>query len=94
MMAAIIVDGKPVCLKHDFEGMTLEYFWDFITNEFIPAYKNELSADEIAQVEKDIKNKQSRIYIISDGGLKHTLIYVNPFIIFSKHIADYEFDGL
>lgn len=47
MMAAIIVDGKPVCLKHDFEGMTLEYFWDFITNEFIPAYKNELSADEI-----------------------------------------------
>ena len=46
MMAAISIDRHVVCMEHDFNGMTLEYFWNFLLNEYIPAYRDELSEED------------------------------------------------
>lgn len=48
MMAAIAIDRHVVCMEHDFNGMTLEYFWNFLLNEYIPAYRDELSEEDIS----------------------------------------------
>lgn len=50
MMSAIRIDRRAVCAGHDFEGMTLEYFWNFLLTEYIPAFADELSEEEIRQI--------------------------------------------
>lgn len=50
MMAAISIDRHVVCMEHDFNGMTLEYFWNFLLNEYIPAYRDELSDEDISNI--------------------------------------------
>lgn len=62
MMAAICIDRWAVCVGHDFDGMTLEYFWDFLQTEYIPAFSDELSKEEIQQIYEGIKNEQSHIF--------------------------------
>ena len=64
-MAAIAIDRHVVCMEHDFNGMTLEYFWNFLLNEYIPAYRDELSEenrkkgmDTIYAFLKDINQEQ------------------------------------
>lgn len=50
MMAGIMINRQAICIGHDFEGMTLNYFWNFLLQEYIPAYECELSEDEIIQI--------------------------------------------
>ena len=52
MMAAIAIDRHVVCMEHDFNGMTLEYFWNFLLNEYIQAYRDELCKDLESAYEK------------------------------------------
>ena len=64
MMAAISIDRHVVCMEHDFNGMTLEYFWNFLLNEYIPAYRDELSEEDISQIHKGIREKKDPVCII------------------------------
>ena len=54
MMSAICIDRRAVCAGHDFEGMTLEYFWNFLLTEYIPSFADELSEEEIRQIHQGI----------------------------------------
>ena len=98
MMAAIAIDRHVVCMEHDFNGMTLEYFWNFLLNEYIPAYRDELSEEDISQIHKGIEEKKDHIYtceINPETGRKrfgHSFVYANPYIPFGGH-PKYEFDG-
>ena len=100
MMAAISIDRHVVCMEHDFKGMTLEYFFFFLLNEYIPAYKDELSDADIEQIHKGIKEKKDHIYTCEitnpETGKKrfnHSFVYANPYIPFGGH-PKYEFNGL
>ncbi len=99
MMSGIMINRQAICVGHDFDGMTLEYFWNFLLTEYIPAYKDELSNKEIAQIKDGIKNKKDHIFVIGtdqDSGkkrLKVSFAYVKPYFIFSNR-PKYEFDGL
>lgn len=103
MMSAITINRKPVIFGHDHDGLTPEYFWQFLLNEYIPAYQEELTDNEVAQIHKGIEEKKDHIYIWeynSDGSKKcmtHTLIYARPCFTFDmssefKPICD--FSGL
>lgn len=99
MMSAIVIDRKVACAEHDFHGMTLEYFWQFLLNEYIPAYKEELTDNEIRQIHEGIRNKKDHIYIGEiinpKNGKKrfsHSFVYANPFLFFGDE-PKYEFDG-
>lgn len=99
MMSAICIDRRVVCAGHDFEGMTLEYFWNFLLTEYIPAFADELSEEEIRQIHQGIENKQSHIFIgdivnpqTGRHRFSHSFVYANPFFFFSKH-PEYVFDG-
>ena len=99
MMAAIAIDRHVVCMEHDFNGMTLEYFWNFLLNEYIPAYRDELSEEDISQIQKGIEEKKDHIYTCEltnpETGRKrfgHSFVYANPYIPFGGH-PKYEFDG-
>lgn len=99
MMAGISIDRHVVCMEQDFKGMTLEYFWDFLMNEYIPAHKDELTQDEINQILKGIAEKKDHIYIsevvnpkTGRSHFKHSFVYANPYIPFSN-VPEYEFDG-
>ena len=98
MMAAISIDRHVVCMEHDFNGMTLEYFWNFLLNEYIPAYRDELSEEDISQIHKGIEEKKDHIYtceINPETGRKkfgHSFVYANPCILFGRQLK-YEFDG-
>ena len=99
MMAAISIDRHVVCMEHDFNGMTLEYFWNFLLNEYIPAYRDELSEEDILQIQKGIEEKKDHIYTCEitnpETGRKrfcHSFVYANPYISFGRQ-PKYEFDG-
>ena len=99
MMAGIMINRQAICVGHDFDGMTLEYFWNFLLQEYIPAYEYELTEDEIIQIKDGIENKKDHIFIMEtdqDSGkkrLKVSFAYVKPFFIFLDR-PKYEFDGL
>ena len=99
MMAAISIDRHVVCMEHDFNGMTLEYFWNFLLNEYIPAYRDELSEEDILQIHKGIEEKKDHIYtfeiINTETGIKklgHSFVYANPYFSFGRQ-PKYEFGG-
>ena len=99
MMAAIAIDRHVVCMEHDFNGMTLECFWNFLLNEYIPAYRDELSEEDILQIQKGIEEKKDHIYTFEitnpETGRKrfrHSFVYANPCICFGRQ-SKYEFDG-
>ena len=97
MMAGILIDGNIVCFEHDFNGMTLEYFKNFLLNEYIPAYKDELIENEIMQIHKGIKEQKDHIYIFKNRQqndkkkLTHTFTYAKPLLFFNK--SNCEFSG-
>lgn len=98
-MAAISIDRRVVCMEHDFNGMTLEYFWNFLLNEYIPVYRDELSEEDILQIHKGIEEKKDHIYTCEITNPKtgrkrfcHSFVYVNPYIPFGGQ-PKYEFDG-
>ena len=94
MMTAICIDRKAVCVEHDHNGMTLEYFHQFIENEFIPAYKNELTDNMILQIQKAIAEKSTHIFVKNESGkMVHSLVFTKPFISYSKH-PEYEYNGI
>lgn len=99
MMAGIMINRQAVCIGHDFEGMTLNYFWNFLLQEYIPAHECELSEDEIIQIKDEIENKKDHIYIIETDPvsgkkrLKWSFIYAKSFFMFSNR-SKYEFNGL
>lgn len=99
MMAGIMINRQAICIGHDFNGMTLEYFWNFLLQEYIPAYEYELTEDEIIQIKDGIENKKDYIYVTEKAPvsgkkrLKCSFIYAKPFFIFSDR-PKYEFDGL
>lgn len=99
MMAAISIDRHVVCAEHDFNGMTLEYFWNFLLNEYIPAYRDELTDEDIQQIHKGIEEKKDHIYVSEivnpkngKRRFKHSFVYANPFMFWGEH-PKYEFDG-
>lgn len=99
MMAAIVIDRRVACAEHDFNGMTLDYFWNFLLNEYIPAYKEELTDGEIQQIHKGIEDKKDHIYIgeaINPKNGKrrfaHSFVYAKPFMFFGEELK-YEFNG-
>lgn len=63
MMAGIVIDNKVVCREHDFNGMNLDYFLGFLLNEYIPAFRYELSNEEIEQIYQGVKDKKDHIFI-------------------------------
>lgn len=87
MMAAIWVDGC-VIKEHDFNGMTLEYFLNFVRYEFIPAYRDELSEEDIKRLYDQLEKKKTRIAI---G--KHFLAYKFPCLGFGNDGITHDFDG-
>lgn len=90
MMAGIMINRKAVCMGHDFDGMTLEYFWNFLLQEYIPAYKCELTENEIIQIKDGIENKKDHIYVTKTDlvsekkRLKWCFIYAKPFFYVFK----------
>ena len=62
----IKVDRRIVLAGFNFKGMSLEYFHEFLKNEFIPAYREELSESEIQQIMKGIEEKKDRIWIFKN----------------------------
>lgn len=96
MMAGIVIDNKVVCREHDFNGMNLDYFWSFLLNEYIPAFRNELSNDEIDQIHQGIKDKKDHIFIGTSEHCKkrftHSFVFENPMITFGWQ-PQHDFDG-
>lgn len=99
MMSAIVIDRKVVCAEHDFNGMTLEYFWNFLLNEYIQAYREELTDSEIQQIHNGIESKKDHIYIgeimnpkNNKRRFSHSFVYASPFLFFGES-PKYEFDG-
>lgn len=94
MMAAICIDRKAVCAEHDHNGMTIEYFYQFIENEFIPAYRDELTEDMLTQIHKGISEKSTHIFVKNESGkLAHSLVFATPFMFYSER-PKYEYNGM
>lgn len=89
MMSAIVIDRKVVCAEYDFNGMTLDYFWSFLLNEYIPAYQDELTVEEIKQIYQGIEEKKDHIHIgeiinpkTEKKRFSHSFVYACPFLFF------------
>lgn len=93
----IKVDRRIVLAGFNFKGMSLEYFHEFLKNEFIPAYREELSENEIQQIMKGIEEKKDRIWIFKNTEtgrkLTHTFTFYDNVGFMPGYEVNYEFDG-
>jgi hypothetical protein len=91
---SICIDRKPVAMTCDYNGISNNYFYDFIRNEVYPAYIDEFTEEDIKVIESQMKNNKDHIYLFGKNENNKTYIRHSFTISDVLATAKCDYDGL